>query len=214
MSLYPVNLRIDSRPCIVVGGGSIAERKVVALLGAGACVTILSPQVTQRLAELIQEKKVSHIDRNYEKGDMASFFIVICATDNKAINALVAEEAIQNGALVNVVDAPELGNFNVPSQIAHGDLLMTISTGGKSPALAKQLGKELSERYGPEYGIYLDLVATARIKLKEKMQSSKEREIFWRQTIDQETISLLKKGKIKEAEAKINNAISCFGSES
>ena len=122
----------------------------------------------------------------------------------------MAEEAIQNGALVNVVDAPELGNFNVPSQIAHGDLLMTISTGGKSPALAKQLGKELSERYGPEYGIYLDLVATARLKLKEKMQSSKERETFWRQ----KTISLLKKGKIKEAEAKINNAISCFGSES
>ncbi|WP_378957136.1 bifunctional precorrin-2 dehydrogenase/sirohydrochlorin ferrochelatase [Pelosinus sp. sgz500959] len=214
MSLYPVNLQIDNRPCIVVGGGNVAERKVLALLAAGACVTILSPRVTEGLAGLIQEKKVSHVDRNYVKGDIAGFFIVICATDNGVINKLVAEEANKNGVLVNIVDAPELGNFNVPSQITRGDLLITISTGGKSPALARQLGRELAKQYGPEYGIYLDLVSTARIKMKEKIQSSKEREAFWRQTIDQEAIHLLKEGKIKEAEAKINNAISCFGAES
>lgn len=214
VSLYPINLQIDNRPCIVIGGGNVAERKACALLSAGASVTILSPQVTQGLAELIQNKKMNHVNRNYEKGDIDGFFIVICATDNRELNKLVAEEASKNGALVNVADAPALGNFTVPSQIAHGDLLITISTGGKSPALAKQLGQELAKQYGPEYGIYLELAAAARNKIKKKIQSSKEREAFWRQTIDQEVLELLKEGKIKEAEAKINNAISCFGAES
>lgn len=214
MSLYPVNLQIDHRPCVVVGGGKVAERKVRALLAAGADVTVVSPHVTEGLSELIQEKKVNHLDRNYEKGDIVGFFIVICATDNKKLNQLVAQEAQQKGALVNVIDAPEHGNFHVPSQITHGDLLITISTGGKSPALAKQLGRELAEKYGPEYGVYLELVASARNKVKETISSSKEREAFWRQIIDQEVLCLLKEGKIKEAEAKINNAISCFGIES
>ena len=210
VTLYPVNLQIENRSCIVIGGGSVAERKVRALLAAGACVTVLSPEVTQKLTELIQEKKIIHVARAYTQGDVAGAFIVICATNNCVINKLIAEEASKAGALVNVVDAPELGNFNVPSQITHGDLLITISTGGKSPALARQLGLELAKRYGPEYGMYLDLVAEARTKMKKNMQSPQEREAFWRQTIDQEVINLLKEGKIKEAEAKINNAISCF----
>lgn len=211
---YPVNLELTHRSCMVVGGGSVAERKALALLHAGAYVTILSPQITQNLADLVQQEKMLHIDRSYQQGDVIGFFIVICATDNKAVNQLVAEEASQAGALTNVADAPELGNFIVPSQITHGDLLITISTGGKSPALAKKLKAEIAKQYGPEYGVYLDLVAKARIKVKGMMQSSKEREVFWRQTIDTEVISLLKEGKIKEAEAKINNAIGCSGAQS
>ena len=214
MPLYPVNLQINNRSCVVVGGGSVAERKVLALLAAGACVTVLSPEVTQKLTELSLEKKLIHVARSYIEGDVVGFFIVICATNNSNINKLVADEAHKAGALVNVADAPELGNFNVPSQIAHGDLLITISTGGKSPALAKRLGMELAQRYGPEYGTYLDLIAQARTKMKKDIQSSKEREAFWRQTIDQEIINLLKEGKIKEAEAKINNAIGCSGTKS
>lgn len=214
MSLYPVNLQINNRLCIVVGGGSVAERKVVGLLAAGACVTVLSPEVTPHLAQLIMQNKLIHMNRTYGEGDLAGFFIVICATNNGKVNQLVAAEGNRMGALVNVVDAPQLGNFNIPSTITHGDLLITISTGGKSPALAKMLGKELRERYGPEYGTYLELLAAGRAKMKENMQLSKEREAFWRQTIDQETINLLKEGKIQEAEAKINNAIGCFGVKS
>jgi len=214
VTLYPVNLQINNRSCIVVGGGSVAERKVIGLLTAGACITVLSPEVTQKLAELIQGKRIIHINRAYAEGDVTGFFIVICGTNNSRVNKLVAEEASKAGALVNVVDVPELGNFNVPAQIAHGDLLITISTGGKSPALARRLGVELAQRYGPEYGTYLDLVAEARTKMKKSMSSSSEREVFWRQTIDSEAINLLKEGKIKEAEAKINNAIGCFGAKS
>jgi precorrin-2 dehydrogenase/sirohydrochlorin ferrochelatase len=211
---YPINLQISRQPCMVVGGGSVAERKVAALLSAGGIVTIVSPHLTSYLTALAKDKTIIHIDRGYQQGDIKDYFIVICASDNGEVNKLAAEEGISAGALVNVADAPELGNFSVPSQISHGDLLLTISTGGKSPALAKRLREELEERYGPEYGIYLELVAKARTKIKRRFSTAKERESFWRETLDQEVIILLKEGKIKEAEAKINNAIGCSGTQS
>jgi precorrin-2 dehydrogenase/sirohydrochlorin ferrochelatase len=206
---YPINLQISHQPCIVVGGGSVAERKIAGLLAAGAAVTVLSPHLSSGLASLAEEKKITHIARAYQYGDVKGYFIIICATDNNKVNQLISEEGRSLGALVNVADVPELGNFNVPSQITHGDLLLTISTGGKSPALAKKLREELEEQYGPEYGIYLELVAKARAKIKKQLFTAKEREVFWRKTLDQEVIILLKAGRIKEAEAKINNAIGC-----
>ncbi len=214
VSCYPINLQISRQPCMVVGGGSVAERKVAGLLEAGGVVTIVSPYLTESLTALVEEKTIIHIARAYQQGDVNGFFIVICATDNGEVNKLVAEEGMSVGALVNVADAPELGNFSVPSQISHGDLLLTISTGGKSPALAKRLREELEERYGPEYGIYLELVAKARTEIKKRFSTAKERETFWRKTLDREVIILLKEGKIKEAEAKINNAIGCSGTQS
>lgn len=214
MSFYPVNLQINNRSCLVVGGGSVAERKVQSLLAAGASVAVLSPEITEALADMARERRITYISRCYQHGDIGGFFIVICATNNKEVNQWIADEANQAGALVNVIDAPENGNFVVPSQIARGDLLLTVSTNGKSPALAKKIGAQLAQQYGPEYGLYLDLLAKARLKIKEVISSSKERELFWRQMIDDQVINLLKEGKIQEAEAKINNAIGCFRSKS
>ena len=214
VSFYPVNLQINNRSCLVVGGGSVAERKVQSLLAAGASVAVLSPEITESLADMVRERRITYISRCYQYGDIDGFFIVICATNNKEVNQWIADEANQAGALVNVIDAPEDGNFVVPSQIARGDLLLTVSTNGKSPALAKKIGAQLAQQYGPEYGLYLDLLAKARLKIKEVISSSKERELFWRQMIDDQVINLLKEGKIQEAEAKINNAIGCFRSKS
>lgn len=211
---YPINLQISHQPCVVIGGGNVAERKVAGLLSAGGTVTVISPQLTGNLAALAEGQKITHIPRTYQHGDSKGFFIIICATDNGPVNQLIAEEGKNLGILVNVADAPELGNFNVPSQISHGDLLLTVSTGGKSPALAKKLREELEELYGPEYGIYLELVAKVRTQIKKQFSTAKEREAFWRQTLDQEVIILLKAGRIKEAEAKINNAIGCSGTQS
>jgi len=214
VSCYPINLQLSHQPCVVVGGGSVAERKVAGLLAAGGTVTVLSPHLSKNLVALVEGKEITHVARNYQQGDVKGFFIIICATDDNRVNKLIAEEGRSLGALVNVADAPELGNFTVPSQISHGDLLFTISTGGKSPALAKKLREELEAQYGPEYGIYLELVAKARKQIKKRLSTVKERELFWRRTLDQEVIILLKAGRIKEAEAKINNAIGCSGTQS
>ena len=214
MPVYPVNLQIAGRCCAVVGGGCVAERKVLSLLEAGACVTVVSPKLTDCLQALVRDNHIAHVDKDYQQGDMQKYFIVICATDDVAINSLVAKEARQTGALVNVVDDPLLCDFTVPARVTRGDVLLTVSTGGKSPALARKLREELAERYGPEYGDYLQLLAKTRTEMKGRLATSQARESFWRENLDNEILVLLRQGKIVEAEAKIKNATGCTGTKS
>ncbi|MEG6586548.1 precorrin-2 dehydrogenase/sirohydrochlorin ferrochelatase family protein [Dendrosporobacter sp. 1207_IL3150] len=212
MPFYPVNLQIAGKACAVIGGGDVAERKVGSLLKAEAKVSVISPVITPALSQLAQKNYIEHIDRPYRQGDLAGFFLVICATNDNEVNKSAAKEAQVRGILINVADNPDLGNFSVPSQVTRGDLLLTVSTGGKSPAMAKMLRKELSERYGSEYGIYLEILGKVRAEMKARLATSKDREQFWRENIDESIILLLRQGKIKEAEAKIKNATGSIGS--
>lgn len=211
MPVYSINLDVNARQCACVGGGTIAARKVEDLVEAGACVTVISPSLAPALAQLASDKKIIHIAQPYQPGVIGAFFMVICATDDRSVNQAAAQEARSKGALVNVVDAPGLGDFTIPSKIKRGDLLITVSTGGKSPALAKKLRLELEALYGPEYGTYLAWIGTVREQLKHCLKTSKERECFWQQTIDDEVLSLLRQGKLKDAEEKIKYAIGCTG---
>lgn len=212
MPFYPVNLQMTGKRCAVIGGGAVAERKVGPLLKAGAVVTVFSPQVTDALSRLVQARQITHVDRPYRQGDLAGFFLAICATDDGAVNQAAAREAEARGMLLNVADAPELGNFSVPAQVVRGDLLLTVSTNGKSPALARLLRQDLEERYGEEYGLYLQLVAKIRTEMKTRLATAKEREQFWREHIDDEIMILLRQGKINEAEARIRHAVGSVGS--
>jgi precorrin-2 dehydrogenase/sirohydrochlorin ferrochelatase len=213
-AFYPVNLRLEGRKCLVIGGGTVAERKVKALLAAGAQITVLSPEITSLLSALVSVGSIAHIAAPYQTGRLGIFFIVICATNNAAVNRLAAEEAGSKGALVNVADAPELGDFIVPAHIVHGDLLITVSTGGKSPALARRLREELAARYGPEYGAYLEVLSRLRAELKEQLATAEERNAFWREALSGEVLALLAAGNMQEAEEKIRNAASRFRAKS
>lgn len=214
MACYPVNLRLAGRDCLVVGGGAVAERKAGALLAAAARVTVLSPQLTPRLAALAARGEIVHKPAAYRPGAIGNFFIVICATDDPAVNRQAAAEARAGGALVNVADAPELGDFTVPASVARGDLVITVSTGGHSPAFARRLRQELEERYGPEYGTYLTLLSKLRDEVKEHLATAAARGEFWREALDGEILALLRAGKKREAEEKILDAVSRFGTQS
>jgi len=208
MPFYPVVLHLAGQHCAVVGGGAVAERKVLPLLNAEAKVTVISPHLTPRLAEMAEARLIVHIDRPYRFGDLEGFFLIICATDKNDINQQAAVEARGYGALLNVADEPDLGNFSVPAQVVRGDLLITVSTGGKTPAMARRLREELAQQYGPEYGMYIDLLGKLRQEMKARLATAKDREVFWRETIDRDILELLRQGKIKEAEARVRYAIS------
>lgn len=214
MNYYPVNLKIKDRKCMVVGGGIVAERKVLSLLACGAVVTIISPKITDTLYQLVEKGKITYIAKPYQAGDVIGFFIVICATNNIQVNAQIVREAKKNGMLVNVVDDPGMCDFTLPAQVVRGELLLTVSTGGKSPAMAKLLCEELAETYGEEYGLYLDFIANLRGKMKKILINPAQRALFWQKSLNKEVLSLVKQGKLREAEAEIANAVNRIGVKS
>src|SRR3990172_11961296 len=137
MKYYPVNLNIKNKMCIVIGGGKVAERKILSLLDCKADVTVISPKVTRFIQKLSDESKISILKRYFRKEDLKEAFLVIAATNSSRINRKIIQEANKRKILINVVDSPELCDFIMPSLIRRGDLLITISTGGKAPALSK-----------------------------------------------------------------------------
>jgi precorrin-2 dehydrogenase/sirohydrochlorin ferrochelatase len=212
--MYPVNLNLFGRSCAVIGGGRVAERKVASLLQAKATVTVFSPHLTESLTQLAERKLLSAHLRTYNPGDLAGYFMVICATNDAAINRQAALEAKAAKILVNIVDAPELCDFTVPAQVRRGDLLLTVSTAGHSPKFAKLIRQQLEKSYGEEYGVYLDLLGKVRLSLQQSLLSEQQRQCFWQDSLDGEILALLAAGKLKEAEEKIRYATCSIGIES
>jgi precorrin-2 dehydrogenase / sirohydrochlorin ferrochelatase len=212
--VYPINLDLKNRLCAVLGGGNVALRKVKTLLAAEARITVIAPVLTGDLAHLAKIGQVNWVGKKYESGDLHGFFLVICATNNSPTNIKAAIEAKREGALVNVAEPAHFSDFTVPAQVRRGDLLLTVSTGGKSPALARQLRRELEKDFGDTYGAWLEQLTLLRKEMRSRLESSQERELFWRQALDAEVLELVKRGELKKAEAKIRDAIGSFGSES
>ncbi len=181
MTYYPLFLDLTDRPCAVIGGGKVAERKVVSLVDAGAHVTVISPKLTNALEELSAKRKVklTHIKKRFKAGMLDGFFLVVSASSSKAVNTLVSKEGRSAGAIVNVVDAPELCDFIVPSLVQRGELKIAVSTSAKCPGLAKELRLELEENYGPEYGEYVEILGAIRNKLlKDKRKYDKKERLL------------------------------------
>ncbi|MCL4533893.1 MAG: bifunctional precorrin-2 dehydrogenase/sirohydrochlorin ferrochelatase [Bacteroidetes bacterium] len=164
---YPVFLRLTAGRCVVVGGGSVAARKVGDLLAAGATVRVVAPRVGAELRRLARQGRIELVEREYQAGDLAGARLVISATDDVEVNRAVAEEARRAGAWVNVVDDPSLCDFIVPAVVRRGDLVVAVSTGGKSPALARAVRREIEELLGPEYGTALEVVHSLRRELRQ-----------------------------------------------
>lgn len=163
--MYPVSLNISGKRCVVVGGGKVAERKVLSLLNAHAAVRIISPQLTAVLAEQVVQGTVRWLNRGYQKGDLQDALLVFAATDSCQVQNAVVQDAQQTGALVNVADAPEHCDFQVPAVVQRGDLQLAVSTNGTSPALAAKIRQELDNQYGEEYAVLLRLMSVLRKKI-------------------------------------------------
>ncbi|OGL43070.1 MAG: hypothetical protein A2W05_07565 [Candidatus Schekmanbacteria bacterium RBG_16_38_10] len=185
MEYYPVNLNIKNKMCIVIGGGKVAERKILSLLDCKADVTVISPRVTRPIKKLFNESKISILKRYFKKEDLKEAFLVVAATDNSRINHKIFQEANKRKILINVVDSPELCDFIMPSLIRRGNLLITISTGGKAPALSKKLRIMLEEIIGKEYEEILYKLSDLRNKLKAKVLSQKKRKEILEKVISQ-----------------------------
>jgi precorrin-2 dehydrogenase/sirohydrochlorin ferrochelatase len=174
MKYYPISLDITNRKCIVVGGGEVAERKIQRLLDSGADVSVISEELTSDLKLLVEERKIKFVEASYDRSHLDGAFLVFGTTDDGTVNEKVFRDARERGILVNVADDPKRCDFILPSLLEQGDLQISVSTGGKSPALARKLRTDLEAMYGPEYAVYLKILGDLRKKIISGGKSSEE----------------------------------------
>lgn len=191
MRYYPVNLDIVDRPCLVVGGGAVATRKVARLLDCGARVTVVSPKATPALERRVAAGDLDLRLRGYRSSDLAGMFLVVGATDDETLNRQIHRDAEARQMLCNIADRPKVCNFILPSVVARGDLVVAISTAGKSPALAKKLRREMESRFGPEYGPFLDLMGAIRRKLLAREHAPEEHKPLFEALLEGDLVTLV-----------------------
>jgi len=191
LAYYPVLLDVADKPCLVVGGGAVGARKVEGLLACGARVTVVSPELSPALSALAASGGITVRQRAFLPQDADRMFLVMGATDDEAVNRAVFEAARERNLLVNIADRPETCNFILPSVIRQGDLVVSFSTSGKSPALAKRLRRELSGRFGPEYALLLTLLGEARKRLLAQSHAPEEHKPLFEELVSGPLLSRL-----------------------
>lgn len=160
--MYPLFLKLEKSPCLVIGGGIIAERKIIGLLEAGAHITLISPDVTDGLMELIESHSIDYLNRSFKDGDTEGFFLIIAATNSRESNKQVYSEAQRSNSLINCVDDPEYCNFYVPAQVTRGSLKIAVSTEGKLPILARRMRQHLNKMFPKNMGDKLEALGEIR----------------------------------------------------
>jgi precorrin-2 dehydrogenase/sirohydrochlorin ferrochelatase len=198
---YPVSLDMTNRRCVIIGGGAVAERKAARLMECGAQVTIVSRTLTPGLKDRIKANTIEHIDADYEKKTLRGAFMVIGATDRDDVNAQVSQDALSLGTLVNIVDDPDRCNFILPSLLQQGDLSIAISTGGKSPALARKIREELQQQYGPEYESLLTIMGSLRKKVLAQGHASEANKAVFEALVHSDMLQAIRegnRGKVKK----------------
>ena len=201
--LYPVGLVVDGRRCLVVGGGRIAARKVEGLRSCGAVVHVVAPEVSDEIKGM---GGVTYDERPYAAGDLDGMRLVITATGDLDVDQRVFDDAEAAGVWANSADDPDRCTFTLPATLRHGPLLVTVSTGGHSPALATWLRDRIKDRVGPEYEVLLELMSDARGELQAAGRSTEN--LDWHKALDSEMLELIRAGLITEARERLRSCLS------
>ena len=199
---YPVNLVLEGRPVLVVGGGAVAVGKVAGLLEAGAVVTVVAPEVRDEIAGL---DVVVH-RRAYERDEVAGYRLVVVAVDDPAVAQAVHDDAERAGIFVNSADDPARCTFTLPSRFRRGDLLVAVSTGGRSPALAAWLRRRLEAEIGPEFEPLLELLAAEREAMRARGEQTEVP--GWRKALESGMLERLRDGDVAGAQELLRTCLS------
>ncbi len=179
MDFFPIFMKLRGRRCVVIGGGEVALRKVGMLLKAGANVTVVAPKTCSELAEWCAQGRIEHVEGVFAPVILEGVALAIAATDDAEINRQISMSAQSRNIPVNVVDAPELCTFIVPSVVDRSPVVVAISSGGKAPVLARLLRTKLETMIPASYGRLAGLAAEFREQVKARLPSMQARRIFW-----------------------------------
>ncbi len=209
-SYYPLFVDLRNKKVVIVGGGGVAERKIQGLLSAGAHVKLVSPEVTEALGEMASDGLIDHVVRAFVPEDLDRSWLVIAATDDTDVQELVYKESSSQRVFCNVVDQPEFCSFIVPSVVRRGDLCLSISTGGRSPALAQRLRREFEQSFGSFYGDYVSLLGELRQLILKSHQDPVTRKDLCQSLADPEVMAWVREGEWDRVERW---AVSLCGTE-
>ena len=207
MKFFPIFVNIQDQPCLVVGGGQVAARKVFLLNRAGARVTVVSPELCHELQETLEKGEIIHVEENFTPEHITNQRIVIAATDNEAVNQQISEIAKDKGIPVNVVDAPELCSFITPSIIDRSPVQIAVSTGGSSPVLARLLRAKLETMIPSAYGRLANMVESFREKVKAKFSNIDDIRKFWENVLEGPVADSMLAGNESEATRLLEEAV-------
>lgn len=175
MTLLPIFLRLDRRPVVVIGAGTVALAKIESLLPTGARLTVIAPAAVERIQALAREDTLVWKPRVFAASDLDCASLVIAATNDFAVNHTVYEEAVRRNVLCNAVDDPPNCDFYFGSTVSRGDLQIAISTAGESPALAQRLRREIDEQLPSDLGPWLRQLGALRREIRERAPATAAR---------------------------------------
>ncbi len=210
MDFLPVFLNVDSRPCVIIGGGDVAARKCRLLREAGAQVQVIAPDLCQELQALADRGEILHQDQDYQDTLLTDYALVIAATDDPDVNRRIAQAAKERNIPVNVVDNPDAGSFIMPSVIDRSPVVAAVSTGGSSPVLARLIRARLESLIPAGYGRLGELASRYRDKVKARLSSADDRRIFWDRILQGSVAERVFSGHMEEAEEVLEKELENF----
>jgi precorrin-2 dehydrogenase/sirohydrochlorin ferrochelatase len=207
MKYYPIQLDVTNRPCLVVGAGNVGTRKIKTLITCGAVVTVVSPAVSEDVLSLELEGLITLKKKAYEEKDLHGMFLVIGATGDESVNRQISRDAQKMSMLCNIADLPDACNFILPAIVERGDLLLAVSTSGKSPAFAKKLRKDLEKQFGEEYSVFLTLMGNIRLKLLSEAHEPEAHKPLFEKIIENDLLGLIRENRVDDINALLSDVL-------
>ncbi len=193
-ALYPVNLKLCDRLCVVIGGGNVATRKIKSLLTCGAAVRVVSPYVHTDLMKIILDRRLEWLERKYVEGDLQGAFVAFAATSDPDVQQQVKEEADKYKIILNSVDDPVGSDFHIPAHFRRGKMLVTVSTGGSSPVLSRQVKERLEREIGQEYEAVVGFLAMVREAVVGRDDESTGHKELFQKLLSFDIVKLIREG--------------------
>ncbi len=208
MDYFPLFLKLTDRPCLVIGAGSIAARKIDLLARAGATITVIAKEISPAVTAIQKSHNLSIQQKLFEASDVKGFHLVVSATNNPITNQLVAKSATDLNILVNVVDSPALCSFIFPAIIDRSPIIAAVSSGGAAPVLARLLRAKIESLIPPAFGQLAFLAQNFRSQVKDKIKQPSLRRIFWENVLQGKIAELVFSGNKQEAENQLRALVS------
>jgi precorrin-2 dehydrogenase len=207
MSFYPVFVQLEGKKVVVVGGGNVAYRKVLALLECGASIHLAGRELTTELKQMVEKEEIHFLGQEFKDEYLNHAFMIIAATDDKDLNHRISTCAREKGVLVNAVDQPPDCDFIVPSILKRGDLQIAISTSGKSPALARRIRKSLEAQFGEEYETFLAMMGRLRKEILSMGLTQKENSRIFQKIVDSDLLENFSDSSTRRMDEYLKNIL-------